>query len=152
MSDYSALHQIFRQWLKAYEAHQLDEVYLLSHHYQTAGRSVVKKERLLPYSFDLQQGSSESTYEGWPAPILETDPVKIYLKVVEQMGTMRFYSLLLEAAAVEHSTRYQLMEEASQNAGRMIEEMTEVLLMYRRESITREMQELASGAGLLGGS
>jgi F0F1-type ATP synthase gamma subunit len=64
---------------------------------------------------------------------------------------MQFYMRILEAAAVEHSTRYQLMEEASQNAGRMIEEMTEVTQMYRREAITQEMQELASGAGLLGG-
>ena len=149
---YAALHELSRQWLSAYEVYQLDEVFLLSHHYQNASHSEVKKERLLPYSFDDNESPSQDVSESWPPPILETDPLKIYLKVVEQMGTMRFYSLLLEATAVEHSTRYQLMEEASQNAGRMIDEMTEILQMYRRESITREMQELASGAGLLGGT
>lgn len=148
---YSEMHRISRQWLKAYEARQLDEVYLFSHHYLTAGKSEVRLERLLPYSLDFSQNKSVDVYEGWPTPVLETDPLKLYLKVVEQMGTMRFYSLMLDAAAAEHSTRYQLMEEASQNAGRMIDEMTEILQMYRREAITREMQELASGAGLLGG-
>ena len=148
---YADIHKISQQWLQAYETHQLDEVFLLSHHYITAGRSEVRKERLLPYSFELEHDVKEGAEERWPAPIVETDPVKLYLKVIEQMGTMRFYALLLDAAAAEHSTRYQLMEEASQNAGRMIDEMTEILQMYRREAITREMQELASGAGLLGG-
>ena len=151
LPEYSAVHKISRQWLKAYEARQLDEVYLLSHHYLSAGKSEVRQERLLPYTLEFAHESSADAYEGWPIPILETDPLKLYLKVVEQMGTMSFYSLLLDAAASEHSTRYQLMEEASQNAGRMIDEMTELLQMYRREAITREMQELASGAGLLGG-
>jgi F-type H+-transporting ATPase subunit gamma len=152
LPEYSDLHKISRQWLKAYETRQLDEVYLLSHHYLSAGKSQVRMERLLPYSFDIEHRSkTHEAYEGWPTPILETNPLKLYLKVVEQMGTMRFYSLLLDAMAAEHSSRYQLMEEASQNAGRMIEEMTEILQMYRREAITREMQELASGAGLLGG-
>lgn len=151
LPDYSEIHKISRQWLKAYEARQLDEVYLLSHHYTNVGRSIVKQERLLPYTLDFEKKSAHDASEGWPTPVLETNPLKLYLKVVEQMGTMRFYSLLLDAAAAEHSTRYQLMEEASQNAGRMVEEMTEILQMYRREAITREMQELASGAGLLGG-
>jgi len=153
LPEYAVLHRLSRQWINAYETYQLDEVLLLSHHYLNASHSEVKKERLLPYSFEYNQKTpSQDVYEGWPPPILETDPLKIYLKVIEQMGTMQFYSLLLEAAAVEHSTRYQLMEEASQNAGCMIDEMTEILQMYRRESITREMQELASGAGLLGGT
>jgi F-type H+-transporting ATPase subunit gamma len=151
LPEYAEIHKISRQWLKAYEARQLDEVYLISHRYLSATKSEVRQERLLPYVLEYEQNPAGENYEGWPTPILETDPLRLYLRVVEQMGTMRFYSYILEASASEHSARYQLMEEASQNAGRMIDDMTEILQMYRREAITREMQELASGAGLLGG-
>jgi len=65
------------------------------------------------------------------------------------MTTMGFYQTLINSAAAEHAARYQLMEEAGQNSDRLVEEMTEILQMYRRQSITQEMQELAAGAGLL---
>ena len=42
------------------------------------------------------------------------------------------------------------MESATQNAERLIEELNLVTQTNRRQSITREMQELAAGAGLLG--
>ena len=65
------------------------------------------------------------------------------------MTTMTFYQALINSAASEHAARFQLMEEAGQNSDRLIDEMTEMLQMYRRQSITQEMQELAVAAGLL---
>ncbi len=63
---------------------------------------------------------------------------------------MRLYGLLLDSAAAEHSTRYQLMESATQNAERLISELTRVVQTGRQKEITQEMQELAAGAGLIG--
>jgi F0F1-type ATP synthase gamma subunit len=42
------------------------------------------------------------------------------------------------------------MESATQNADRLIEELTLVIQTARRQEITQEMQELATGAGLVG--
>jgi F0F1-type ATP synthase gamma subunit len=42
------------------------------------------------------------------------------------------------------------MESASQNAERLINELTLVVQKARQQEITREMQELAAGAGLIG--
>jgi F-type H+-transporting ATPase subunit gamma len=68
---------------------------------------------------------------------------------VEQVSVMALYALLLDSAAAEHATRYQLMEGAKQNAGRLIEDLTSELQAMRRQAITQEMQELAAGAGLV---
>jgi len=86
----------------------------------------------------------------WPPPIIETDPHSIYASVVEQLAAVQLYEILLEAAAAEHSTRFQLMETATQNADRLIEELTLITQTARRQAITQELAELAAGAGLIG--
>jgi F-type H+-transporting ATPase subunit gamma len=60
------------------------------------------------------------------------------------------YRILLDSAAAEHSARFQLMEGATQNSGRLIADLTLALQAARQQAITAEMQELAAGAGLLG--
>jgi F-type H+-transporting ATPase subunit gamma len=68
--------------------------------------------------------------------------------VIEQIVTIGFYERLLESAAAEHSSRFQLMEDATRNADRLIEEVTQNIQQANKQAITQEMQELAAGAGL----
>jgi F0F1-type ATP synthase gamma subunit len=70
--------------------------------------------------------------------------------VLEQLAAVSLYGLLLESAAAEHSTRFQLLEGATQNAERLIAELTLAIQTARQQAVTREMQELAAGAGLIG--
>jgi F-type H+-transporting ATPase subunit gamma len=86
----------------------------------------------------------------WPPPIIETDTLSLYATVVEQWAAVQLYEVLLDSAAAEHSTRFQLMESATQNADRLIEELTLTIQTVRRQQITQEMGELAAGAGLIG--
>jgi F-type H+-transporting ATPase subunit gamma len=86
----------------------------------------------------------------WPPPIIETDPFSLYATVVEQWAAVKLYEVLLDAAAAEHSTRFQLMESATQNTDRLIDELTLAIQTARRQQITQEMAELAAGAGLIG--
>jgi F-type H+-transporting ATPase subunit gamma len=88
--------------------------------------------------------------EPWPPPIIETDPLSLYTRVVEQWAAVSLYRQLLDSACAEHSVRYQLMEAASQNAGRLIDDLTLVIQTARQQEITSEMQDLAAGAGLVG--
>jgi len=46
--------------------------------------------------------------------------------------------------------RCQLLDGATRNAERLIEEMMMAVQTARRQAITRETQELAVGAGLVG--
>ncbi len=81
--------------------------------------------------------------------IIETEPRELYERILAQWAAVTLYGLLLEAAASEHAARFRLMESASQNAERLTEELMQELQSARRQAITREMQELAVGAGLL---
>jgi len=85
----------------------------------------------------------------WP-PIVDTEPRALCRRLARLWFSAAFYGILLDSAAAEHSARYQLLEGASQNAQRMIEELNLSLQVARQEAITAEVQDLATGAGLVG--
>jgi F-type H+-transporting ATPase subunit gamma len=101
---------------------------------------------------DLRSDQSATAPEIWPPPIIETDPLGLYARLVEQLTAATLYDCLIDSAVAEHAARFRLMEEASQNAAQLIEELTQSIQAARRQAITREMQELIVGAGLLDAS
>ena len=136
-------------WLARYEAYDIDAVDVLYNAYAGAGRYAPAVVRLLPPAWPEAASGSQTGVETAPA-IIETDPLRMYARVIEQWSAISFYHILLGAAASEHSARFHLMESATQNADRLVEELTLELQSARRQAITREMQELAAGSGLVG--
>lgn len=139
--------QLTSQWLRDYEEYKLDAVEVLYNAYRGVTRYEPTTVRMLPPT--LPPLAIEKPE--WP-PIIETDPLMLCVRVVELWLSAMLYSIMLESAAAEHSARYQLLDGASQNAERLIEELKLFLQVARQEAITAEMQDLASGAGLIGHS
>ena len=152
LPSYRLVFDLTRRWLARYEEHELDAVDLIHNAYHGTGRYEPAVVRLIPSTLPAPgpPDGRRSLTEPWPSPIIETDPLSLYARVVEQLTAARLYELLLESAAAEHSARFQLMEGATQNAERLIEELTLTVQTARQQAITQEMQELAAGAGLIG--
>jgi len=144
--SYSSIYNLARKMLNEYENHAINEVNVLYNHYDNAGKYHPDMVKLLP--FDVKKRKPQQEVLDWPEPIIETEPIAIYERVMEQLITVSLYNYFLDSSASEHSTRYTLMEEAGKNALRMIEELNLIVQMGRRHAITQEMQELAIGAGL----
>jgi F-type H+-transporting ATPase subunit gamma len=158
--------ELSRRWLTAYEKRQLDAVDVIRNAYRGTGAYQPTTTRLIPPELPRRETvpspeagrnqpskdtrSAEARAESWPPPIVETDPLSLYTTVVEQWAAARLLELLSDSSAAEHSTRFQLMESATQNADRLIEELTLIVQTERRKEITQEMAELATGAGLVG--
>ena len=146
--------ELSRRWLTAYEAHEVDAVYLIYNAYRGTGAYEPSVARLIPPQLPAERmapsGQVAQDQRPWPPPIIDTDPFSLYATVVEQWTVVRLYSVLLDSSAAEHATRFQLMESATQNADQLIEDLTLVIQTARRQEITQEMAELATGAGLLG--
>ena len=147
LPHFQLAYEITNSLLNRYESYQIDAVDIIYNAYQGASKYKTRIERLIPISPDFSKRTSG--IQPWPPAIVETNPVSLYTQMVKQETAIHFYERLLESAAAEHSARYQLLEEATQNAERLIEELNIAVQMSRRQAITREMQELAAGSGML---
>lgn len=136
---------LLSQWSRAYDAGHIGSVVLV--HNVRHGITLAQPEttRLLPPSLP----ALPEVEPDWP-PIIETDPHSLCRRIVRLWLSAMFYGIMLRSAEAEHSVRYQLMEGATQNAERMIDELRMFLQMARQQAITSEMMDLVSGAGLLG--
>jgi F-type H+-transporting ATPase subunit gamma len=132
-----------RQWLKRHDVGEIDGVYAIHNAYRGLGDYRSEVAQLIPGLVPPREATVL-------APIVETDPASLRELVVEQMTASRLHAMLVESAAAEHSTRYQLMDGATQNIARITEELQRTIHSARQQEITREMQELAAGAGMVG--
>jgi len=158
LPSFELAHALATDWLTRYEAYELDAVDVVYNADRGTGTYGAATVRLIPPELpamasgrlqpDEASASPELVTES-PAAILETDPVRLYVRVIEQWTAIALYKLLLEGALTEHSARYQLMESATQNADDIVAELMLAVKSARRQAITREMQELAVSAGLL---
>jgi F-type H+-transporting ATPase subunit gamma len=133
-------------WLRRYEAHEIDAVYVIYNAYRNSRLYEPIVTRLIPPSLAAQSGLASV----WPAPYVDADPVDLYRRLARLWTVSEMYRILLSSTAAEHSTRFQLMEGATQNTQRLTQELTLALQAVRQRAITAEMLDLAAGAGMLG--
>lgn len=137
---------LMRQWLERYEQNAVDALDVAYCQYRGAGGYAPIITRVVPPSLPIMPADDS---ELWPPFEIETDPAGLYSQVIEQWIVTWFYDLLLQSAVAEHAARSQLMDAATQNAQRALDELSQAIQLARQYAITSEMQELAAGAGLL---
>ena len=125
--------------------HLGSHVELLFNRYRGAGQYRTIRSEVFPNTF-IQLSTRAFPLEEF---IFDTNPDEIRAYLYEHLYQLSIYFALLSSAASEHSTRFQLMENASSNAQRLAEQLLIEVQVQRRQKITSEMQELAIGAGLL---
>jgi len=146
---YQQSYALTQNWLDQYETYAFNRFIVLYNQSAKAGLYQFSINHLLPYELDHTPGLGDTSEELWPAPIVETDPKGIYNKIIQNFIAFSFHQSILKSAAAEHSARYNLMQEASDNADDIIEDLVRVINAERKRKITAEMQELAVSAGLL---
>ena len=63
--------------------------------------------------------------------------------------SVQVFQALLESAASEHGARMTAMDNATRNAGEMIDNLTTIYNRSRQAAITKELIEIISGAEAL---
>jgi len=144
LPPYKLALELASEWLRDYEKQDINAVEVIYNAYRGLAPYQASKLRILP--LELPPLATEAE---WP-PLIETDARELYVHALELWLSTRLYGIMLESAAAEHTARFQLLDGAVQNAERLIEELQLFLQAARQEAITSEMQDLASGAGLLG--
>lgn len=81
--------------------------------------------------------------------IFEPTPEIIFDKVIPILVKIEIYQCILESLASEYSSRMISMKNASDNAGKIVDELTLKYNKVRQASITSEILEISSGAEAL---
>lgn len=93
-------------------------------------------------SVDLS-GVAERAYSYEPSPEL------LLNSIVPRFTELQLYQVILESQASEHSARMVAMNNATDNAGILVEELTLARNKARQTSITSEMLDIVGGAEAL---
>jgi len=131
---------IIDQYIKA----DLDAVYLVYNEFKSAISQKVVMEQLLPIKpLDMPEDvyAVDFIYEPDKRTLLDT-LLPMYVNV-------ELYRSLLESVASEHGARMTAMDNATTNAGEMIDRLTLQMNRARQAAITKELMEIIGGAEAL---
>jgi F-type H+-transporting ATPase subunit gamma len=131
---------IVEQYIKA----DLDAVYLVYNEFKSAISQKVVMEPLLPIKpLELP----EDAYA--PDFIYEPDKRTLLDTLLPMYVNVELYRALLESVASEHGARMTAMDNATTNAGEMIDRLTLQMNRARQAAITKELMEIIGGAEAL---
>ena len=155
--DYPLAARIGQDLGKAYVAERVDAIYLLYSEFKSAIQQRVVLEKILPLAHDLLKEAATGKEPSPPAAgttaavdyIYEPSEVEILGKILPMYVEVQVYRALLESVASEFGARMTAMENATQNAGEMIDKLTLVYNKARQAAITKELIEIVSGAEAL---
>jgi F-type H+-transporting ATPase subunit gamma len=125
-----------------YNQNQFDVCEVIFSKFKSAISQEQISKQLIP-----AQISYENNQEKQESPIVyEPSQEEILEELLTKNITVQLYNLLLENNASEHGARMAAMESATNNAGKMIKNLTLVYNRTRQANITKELIDIISGA------
>jgi len=134
--------RIAQKVLSLYEAGQFDVATIVFNRFKSAMAQIVTFKQLVP----VEPGEA-ATAEGVQAIYeFEPDEERILAELLPRNLAVQIYGALLENAASEQGARMVAMDNATRNAGEMIDRLTLRYNRQRQANITKELIEIVSGA------
>ncbi len=109
-------------------------------------RQVPTARRLIPFESGSVGEAQPSTAKGGPVYSFEPDGAEILERLLPRNITTQIYRALLDSAAGEQAARMTAMDNATRNAGDMINRLSVQYNRARQAFITKELIEIISGA------
>ena len=150
--SYADALKIGEKVLDLFDQGEFDVCTVVYNKFQSAISQTVTAQQLIPYGKsdkdnDLEEdtgsNSSGSVYE------FEPDENEILAELLPKNISVQIFRGLLESAASEHGARMTAMDNATRNAGEMIDGLTLTYNRTRQAVITSELIEIISGAEAL---
>ena len=161
--SYSEADDITKYVLEQFDEGAFDVCTIVYNEFKSVLIQKPKFQQLIPFDLDTQNNDNGSTGQndsqkneeketaGGPVSLYEFEPdeEEILSKLLPKNLGIQIFRALLDSAAGEQAARMTAMDNATRNAGDMIDDLT---LLYNRErqaAITNELIEIISGAEAL---
>ncbi len=140
---YENAREIAEQILDRFDAGEFDVATLFYNRFESVISQVPTARQVIPAVIEEGAGEATSLYD------YEPDEHAILNDLLPRSVATQVFAALLENAASEQGARMTAMDNATRNAGDMIDRLTTQYNRSRQAAITKELIEIISGAEAL---
>ena len=130
--------------VELFENKEVDEVFILFNKFISAISQEPSYQSLIPMA--AKESTEEETQTSNAVFEFEPDKNELLEYLVPRNFLTQIYRSILESSASEHAARMTSMDNATRNAGDMIDRLTLTYNRTRQAFITKELIEIISGA------
>lgn len=151
--EFSHAHSISEFVLSKFEAGEFDVCSLIYNEFVSVLTQTPETPQLIPFQLDAveEQSEEQAEEEGVLKSPYSFEPgeEEILSKLLPRNISVQIYRAMLDSAAGEQAARMTAMDNATRNAGDMINDLTLAYNRARQAYITKELIEIISGAEAL---
>jgi len=140
---YDNAQSIAKDLLARFDGEEFDICTIFFSRFETVISQVPTAQQIIPAKFDTDAPAASSLYD------YEPSEEGILADLLPRGVAVQIFAALLENAASEQGARMSAMDNATRNAGDMIEDLTIEYNRSRQAVITNELIEIISGAEAL---
>jgi len=142
--EFSTAEEIAQTVMDLYTTRQVNKVFLVYNEFKSALQPRPLVRQLLPIEpAEFEAGETAEEY------LYEPSPQELFAALLPHYVQALVYQAMLESAAAEHAARMTAMDNATNNAGELIDSLTLTMNRVRQAGITTEIIEVVSGAEAL---
>jgi F-type H+-transporting ATPase subunit gamma len=124
-----------------FESSEFDICTIFYNQFKNVITQIPKAQQIIPLnSEDSEENTSEESYE------FEPDEDEILSNLLPKNISTQIFKAMLENSASEQGSRMSAMDNATRNAGEMVDKLTIEYNRSRQAAITKELIEIISGA------
>jgi F-type H+-transporting ATPase subunit gamma len=140
-------HAIAERLLALFAEGQFDVCTIIFNRFRSAMTQTVTKQQLIPFA--PPEAAANPAQASGAIYEFEPEEAEILGELLPRNLAVQIFTALLENAASEQGARMTAMDNATRNAGDMIDRLTITLNRSRQAAITKELIEIISGAEAL---
>ena len=128
--------------MKLFTENEISECYLIYTKFKSAISQNVETQKLLPVEKEQEETNNQNSI-GYD---FEPNEEVILEDLIPRNIAIQIHSALLENLASEQGSRMTAMDNATRNAGDLVDKLTITYNRSRQAAITKELIEIISGA------
>ena len=140
-ANYFDAEKVGKMVIEKFEAEEFDVCTIFYNQFKNVITQIPQAQQIIPLNVEnSEEDKSEDSYE------FEPDEDEILSNLLPKNISTQIFKAMLENSASEQGARMSAMDNATRNAGEMVDKLTIEYNRSRQAAITKELIEIISGA------
>ncbi len=139
-ANYFDADKVGKMVIEKFEAGEFDVCTIFYNQFKNVITQIPQAQQIIPLNNEGEESSPEESYE------FEPDEDEILSNLLPKNISTQIFKAMLENSASEQGSRMSAMDNATRNAGEMVDKLTIEYNRSRQAAITKELIEIISGA------